>query len=227
MQSVPQPNLLVLFVVLFSALANSTHGFQFPTARRATSGAPKSIVRMAASQTETTKQIYGVRGSGWRSQQWNWGYAQGTGHDCAAICRERWSARDARRDLVQSLLSPATSRGSEVPFAEVTLVLGLAWQNGRWDGSDGGPEGYPAVLRTLVEARRYEEDDEVLSARHFIEDVNARFETISRDAEELARMRAIASDVLGKDASTEEVFSARRSVAGMVLDAMGFVEKGL
>lgn len=181
----------------------------------------------ASPPSETAKQLYGVQGSGWASPEWNWGYAQGTGHDCAAICRERWSDRASRRDLVRSLLSPAESRPEgEVPFAEVTLVLGLAWQNGRWDGSDGGAGGYPFVLRTMAEARRYEDDDEVVSALRFIEDVSARFNTISRDAEELSRMRTIASGIKGTEVAVKDVFLARRTCAGMVLDAMGFVENG-
>ena len=40
-------------------------------------------------------------------------------------------------------------------------------------------------------------------------------------------MKSIANDVRGKHAEKEEVFMDRREVAGMVLDAMGFVQTGL
>ena len=180
---------------------------------------------------ETTKQLYGIPHSGWKSKEWNWGSAVGTGHDCAAICRRRWEDKADRRKLVESLLNPAEFKAarpeSEVPFEEVKLVLGLAWQNGRWDGSDGGPGGFSSVLETMAAAKRYEDDDEVISAINFIADVSQRFETISRNADESKRMKAIDIDVREHHLEKEEVFMARRTCAGMVLDAMGFVNNGL
>jgi hypothetical protein len=180
---------------------------------------------------ETSKQIYNIPDSGWQSKKWNWGSAHGTGHDCAAICRRRWDEKSDRRELVQSLLSPveykATHPHGEISFEEVKLILGLVWQRGRWDGTDGGPvEGYGAVLEAMAGARRYENEDEVISALMFIEDVSGRFASICRDAERLKRMKAIANDVKGKHAEKEDIFKARRICAGMVLDAMNFVEGG-
>ncbi|KAL7554004.1 hypothetical protein ACHAWF_017360 [Thalassiosira exigua] len=180
---------------------------------------------------ETSERLYDVPNSGWKSPEWNWGSARGTGHDCAAICRRRWGDRSDRRKLVRSLLSPAEFKAerpdSEVPFEEVKLILGLAWQRGRWDGSDGGPGGYGSVLATMAEGRRYEQEDEVISALNFVEDVSERFATISRNADELKRMKCLASEMRGKHAGKEEVFMARRTCAGMVLDAMNFVDNGL
>lgn len=182
--------------------------------------------------------LYNIPHSGWKSPQWNWGSARGTGHDCAAICRSRWSNKEDRRKLVHSLLSPEkyhaklhpSSSIGEVSFEEIKLILGLAWQRGRWDGTDGGPQGYRSVLQTMADARRYENENEILSALHFIEDVSAKYQSISRNAEELHKMKEIAFSVLhGKKthASKEEIFMARRMCAGMVLDAMHFVENGL
>ena len=184
---------------------------------------------------ETTKEIYSIPNSGWSSKQWNWGNAIGTGHDAAMICRKLYATKSDRQKLIKSLLNPVEYKSThpsdsspEVSFEEVKLILGLAWQNGRWDGSDGGPEGYSHVLSTMAAAHRYENDDEVLSALNFIEDVSKRFHTISRNEDELNRMKCIAIDVREKhDASVEEVFMVRRICAGMVLDAMGFVENGL
>lgn len=227
---------LLLSLVFWSL--DQTFAFYFPSRRlRSTSRICRHRLPIKMtyypSPTETNKEIYNVPNSGWKSKQWNWGYAQGTGHDCAAICRRRWGNREDRQKLVQSLLDPvefkASYPDSEVPFEEVKLILGLAWQRGRWDGSDGGPGGYGEVLSIMADARRYEDEDEVISALNFIEDVSKRFATISRNAEELKRMKCIANDVRGRHhhASKEEVFMDRREVAGLVLAAMGFVENGL
>lgn len=179
---------------------------------------------------ETTKEIYGVPNSGWKSPQWNWGSARGTGHDCAMICRRTWSDRADREKLVQSLLDPVKYKGThpetEASFEEIKLILGLAWQNGRWDGSDGGPGGYGEVLNAMANASRYENEDEVLSALNFIEDVSGKFDKIAQTTEERKRMKAIANDVKGHHARKEEVFMMRRECAGMVLDAMNWVASG-
>jgi hypothetical protein len=100
-------------------------------------------------------ELYGIPNSGWTNPQWNWGYARGTGHDCAAICRTRYQTRASRETLVQQLLlnheEPPTTN-----IEEVKLVLALAWQKGRWDGSDGGRGGYGDVLAYMAQAERYE-----------------------------------------------------------------------
>ena len=180
---------------------------------------------------ETTKQIYNIPDSGWKSKKWKWGSAQGTGHDCAAICRRRYDDMSDRKQLVDALLSPvefkACHPNSEVSFEEVKLILGLAWQRGRWDGSDGGPGGYSSVLETMANARRYENDDEVISALNFIDDVSEKFSCISKNNEKLNRMKSIANDVRGKHARKEEIFMDRRICAGLVLEALNFVENGL
>lgn len=200
--------------------------------RRSTNVIPSLFMESAHScPNETTKTIYNLPDSGWKSNKWNWGSACGTGHDCAVICRRRWSDASDRRGLVNALLSPvefkASHPNSEVPFEEVKLILGLAWQHGRWDGNDGGPGGYAAVLDTMAGARKYENDDEVISALNFIEDVSERFSLICKNAEKLKRMKAIANDIKGKHAMMEEVFMDRRICAGLILDAMSFVENGL
>jgi hypothetical protein len=198
--------------------------------------------------------LYNIPNSGWKSPQWNWGSARGTGHDCASICRSRWSKREDRRKLVHSLLqlSPVSSSSSsisaaksntnnkieeeeeeeeEVSFEEIKLILALAWQRGRWDGTDGGPTGYRSVLQTMADAHRYENEDEILSSLHFIEDVSSKYHTISRNAEELHKMKDINNSIVHggkkKHARIDEIFMARRVCAGMVLDAMHFVDNGL
>ena len=221
----------VIFVIISLLTIKDTQAFNFRSARVSTINKHTTLSMTSYEISETEKIIYNIPNSGWSSPQWNWGSAIGTGHDCAAICRKLYNTKADREKLVDSLLNPVEYKSThpefEISFEEVKLILGLAWQNGRWDGSDGGPEGYGHVLSTMAAAQRYEEDDEVLSALNFIQDVSDRFSTISRKSDELTKMKAIAIDIREKhDASKEEVFMTRRMCAGMVLDNMGWIENG-
>lgn len=199
------------------------------------SGVTHALAMSPITSSETTRQIYNIPNSGWSSDSWNWGYASGTGHDCAAICRKMYASRDDRERLVSSLLEPVQFNAlhqpqNEVPFEEVKLILGLAWQRGRWDGSDGGANGYGEVLQTMATAIRYENEDDVISAINFIQDVTAKFSTISKSEGKLNRMKDMANACKGGHSSIiniDEVFMDRRICAGLVLEAMGFVENGL
>lgn len=173
-------------------------------------------------QMSAGKEIYGVKNSGWKSPQWNWGSAAGTGHDCAAICRRTYATKESRQELVSNLLEPAEDLEIRNPqnFEEVKLVLGLAWQNGRWDGSDGGSGGYGDVLQYMAEAKRYEDGPEDECSRRFVEDMHDRFDLLADNTSlELREMRAVLDDLEDSD-------KARRRAAGLVLEAMGWVEKG-
>ena len=101
------------------------------------------------------------------------------------------------------------------------MILGLAWQNGRWDGSDGGAGGYSDVLRHMAEAKRYEEGSEEECSRRLVEDMHDRFDLLADNTSmELREMRAILDD-------TSDMDCARRKASGLVLEAMGFIDKGL
>lgn len=163
------------------------------------------------------KKIYGVPNSGWKSPEWNWGSASGTGHDCAAICRRTYGTTEARQELVSSLLSGDIGA---VDFEEVKLTMALAWQSGRWDGSDGGPGGYGDVLTTMAKASRYEEGSEEECARNLVQDMRARFSLLRPNKEQKAEMDRLATD------SRDEALAARNRCSGLVLQAMGFVENG-
>jgi hypothetical protein len=170
----------------------------------------------------SSKIIYGVPNSGWTSLEWNWGSGQGTGHDCAAICRRQLSTQKARESFVQGLFAaPSTERNDREPtnFEEAKLVLALAWQNGRWDGSDGGRGGYEEVLAAMAQADRYEKGGEDECSRRLIKDMQARFPLLNPTDEELTAMEQL--DLLEPD-----VDAARRRCSALVLRAMGFVEKG-
>eukprot|EP00978_Attheya_sp_CCMP212_P000336 scaffold684_cov38-Attheya_sp.AAC.1 len=203
--TIGQPLLLLLCTVLVTGL------FQTTEAHRS-----KGCLAFAGPMGKTGKEIYNVPGSGWASPNWNWGYASGTGHDCAMICRDGLSTRDARESFVTELLN-SSEHGP--PFEEVKLVLGLAWQNGRWDGSDGGRGGYGQVLSAMAAADRYENGDEIECSRLLVEDMKERFHLIAKSEDDIAKMNAL-------DTSAD-IDPVKRKCAGLVLQCMGFIEKGL
>jgi hypothetical protein len=171
----------------------------------------------------SSKEIYNVPNSGWRQKaSFNWGSSSGTGHDCAAISRRTYGTRKARADLVRNLLEPADLLKSRVPenFEEVKLVLALAWQNGRWDGSDGGPGGYGDVLAAMAEADRYEVGSDEECSRRLVEDMRGRFALLEPSDEERKGMTSLWDD------AEHDVDKAQRRCCGLVLRAMGFVENG-
>jgi len=161
----------------------------------------------------SSKEIYGIANSGWTAKEWNWGSAMGTGHDCALICRRQYNSRQSREQLVSELLD---CKGP--PFEEVKLVLGLAWQRGRWDGSDGGPGGYGDVLSEMAKAKRYElgEDCDKL----LVQDMQERFHLLDPTNDYKEAMQAVLDD-------TDSVDAARRRCSGLVLKSMGFIDSGL
>ena len=179
------------------------------------SAAVFSSSSLLSMSSATDKKIYGVPKSGWKSPEWNWGSASGTGHDCAAICRRTYGTREARQELVSSLLSGDIA----VDFEEVKLTMALAWQNGRWDGSDGGPGGYGDVLQTMAQAKRYEEGSVEECARNLAQDMQARFALLKPTREQTAAMERLNEDL-------QDPVAARNRCSGLVLQAMGFVENG-
>ena len=170
---------------------------------------------LVAPAVSFSKEIYGVPRSGWSSPDWNWGYAVGTGHDCARICRQRYSQRQDRIELVKQLKDGDKS----LNFEEIKLVLGLAWQRGRWDGSDGGRGGYGEVLQTMAEAQRYEEGPDEECARRLVQDMQARFPLLRPTEEQSGMMMSLLE--------SEDADVAQRRCSGLVLEAMGFIESGL
>ena len=171
------------------------------------------------SMSSRSREIYGVPNSGWTSPEWNWGYAQGTGHDCAAICRELYMTRAARQRLVDNLLS-ASLNEPENP-EEIKLILALEWQRGRWDGTDGGRGGYSEVLSTMAAAERYEHVPYEECLQRLVDDMAdpKRFGSLGTTSEEVEEMKACVSAE-----STEKRF---RKCAGMILRAMGYVDRGV
>jgi hypothetical protein len=169
----------------------------------------------------TRKEIYGVRNSGWKSPEWNWGYAVGTGHDCARICRQMYNNRESREELIANLLESGEQPRIPENFEEIKLILALAWQRGRWDGSDGGRGGYGDVLQAMADAIRYEEGTEDECSMRLVEDMQSRFHLLKPQPDESEAMQRLLNDcVFDLDLS-------RRRCSGLVLQSMGFVENGI
>jgi hypothetical protein len=221
------------FVLAFSVVARSGSTPLSSTSMSA-AAADASSSRSSCSSTE----IYGIPGSGWQSPTWNWGYAQGTGHDCAAICRRQYATRASRQALVDNLLVVVANndkaaaplvRREPANFEEVKLILALAWQNGRWDGSDGGPRGgYGVILSAMAEAKRYEHGSNDECARRFIQDMAdpKRFQLLPFVSDSaMQQMSSMAEAAVA--GTTQDYDLDRRRCSGYVLQAMGFVERGL
>ena len=151
-----------------------------------------------------TKTIYGVPNSGWTSPQWNWGYAVGTGHDCAAICRRKYASRGERSQLINDLIEADTTK---TDMEEVKLVMALEWQR-NWRC------GYGDVLEMMADARRYEEEGDPSPSSLLLMDTMERFHLLNPTKEDQATMGAL------KDSNN--VDAALRTCSGLVLKAMGF-----
>lgn len=181
-------------------------------------GGTSSVAAFSLSMS-SSKTIYDVLNSGWASPQWKWGYAVGTGHDCAAICRQRYNSRQSRVSLIENLCNAPTidiKKREPKNFEEVKLILALAWQQGRWDGSDGGRGGYGDVLATMADATRYESDDEEENSRRLVQDMTARFRLLGPSKEQADSMEKVL-EILEND-----VDAACRKCSGLVLEAMGW-----
>mmetsp|Transcript_979 Transcript_979/g.1369 ORF Transcript_979/g.1369 Transcript_979/m.1369 type:complete len:216 (-) Transcript_979:550-1197(-) len=209
-----------LSLCLLIAVFSSTHSFSIPKHQ-----VNRNNHQLKMSSSIDSGDIYDIPNSGWTSSSWNWGSARGTGHDCAMICRQRWSTGESRLSLVNALINPQQSDFEPQNFEEVKLICGLAWQNGRWDGSDGGPNGgYGEVLAYMAQAERYETKDSTEGSIRLVQDMQERFHKLSPTPEQTQMMDSIS---VNGESSSQDVDIARRQCTGLVLSAMGFVERGL
>lgn len=245
---------LLLLAVLFKSKANCafTQAFRPLWCGTNATNAKKSrsfcqVVVMSA--RNKSKEIYDIPGSGWKSPEWNWGYAVGTGHDCALICRRKFSSVKARKELIQTLFQPKEisskdeDNGNRIkvedadvsrdpPFEEVKLILGLTIQRGRWDGTDGGRNGgYGEVLYTMAQAERYESNDEETNAKLFVQDMSEKFHLIATNEfeEDVDNGSSLASAEFMKKILNDhanDYDTMRRRCTALVLQKMGFVQLG-
>ena len=128
----------------------------------------------------------------------------GTGHDCAAICRQKYASREERTQLIASLLDGDIAATN---IEEIKLVLALKWQRNY-------RSGYGDVLDTMADARRYEQEEN--GNRLLLIDMKERFHLLDPNQEDLAAMEAL--DDSG------DVESSLRQCSGLVLKTMGFAD---
>ena len=217
---------IILSAIAISLQISSCGAFQFAFADslRVHGSCCHHLIMSAAASSSSDQWLYDIPNSSWTSAEWNWGYASGTGHDCAAICRRKFATRSSRAEFIRSLLDPSTPQPPS--FEEVKLVLGLAVQRGRWDGSDGGPGGYGDVLAAMASARRYETDGtEENRMVNFVEDMRHRFGLLNPSKEDAEMMKSL--DGCNGDATIDELNAARILCSGLVLMNMDFIDNGL
>lgn len=186
------------------------------------------VERVPDAEWQPSKEMYGIPHSGWQSPEWKWGDESGTAHECAAICRHRYRTVESRIKLVQRLLDSSPSPAKPTNLEEIKLVLALAWQQGRWDGTDGGERGYREVLAKMEQAEVYELGTATQCAARLVEDMVSRLPLLLRDTDNdtrrmyLTEISAIRSEVLAGEA-----IRAQRRCSGLVLQLMGFIDTGI
>ena len=167
--------------------------------------------------------LYGITDSKWSSPKWNWGYASGSGHDCALICRRKFSTQESRRELIEGLISSSIPECLEEDnlMDELKLILGLTWQRGRRDGTDGGVGGYSEVLFNLADCQYetfFECDDGIACQRNFLNDMKARYHLISEN--QIEKVQNLSDEF-------EDLDKSIRVCAGMILNSMDFIRLGM
>lgn len=171
----------------------------------------------ASFSSSSCNLIFGIK-AGWTSPDWSWGSPVGTAHDCAKICRHTFCDREAREELVNSLIYADTV--TEIcTFEEIKLILALMWQRAR--KVDPSMEAYGQILDEMTKGKRYEEgtDDEIRS-RLLVQDMQKRYMWLNPDVED-----KIAMNMLWYE--TEDYDVARRRCSGLILKSMGFVDDGM
>jgi hypothetical protein len=154
------------------------------------------------------KALYGIPNSNWASSDWNWGYAKGTAHDCAKICRQKYSSVHSRQQLLSSLMERTCSCDVE----ELKLILALQCQRQRKLGD---------VVQNLVQANRYESEDDNGSGSHqLVLDLQERFSKLKPNSEDMQQMI---------DLSMEEwkPKSTLQPCIALVLKTLDFIECGM
>ena len=106
----------------------------------------------------------------------------------------------------------------------------MAWQRGRWDGSDEGTGGYGEVLENLVMADRYENGTELQWSKLWVSDLASRFHLLQPSAEHASTMESLLQEssmcTVDEHGDNSVVYRARRRCSGLVLLEMGFINNG-
>ena len=163
------------------------------------------------------------------SPKWNWGYASGTGHDCAKICRQKFYSKASRQKLIHHLIhyshiiddvssTSILDEGDDECLDELKLILGLTIQRAQWTGAAGT---YLEVLSNLADCQ-YETffacDDGIASQRLLLQDMKGRYTSISSDNSLI--IHNLSEEV-------EDLQVSLRQCFGYVLEGMGFIADGM
>lgn len=135
------------------------------------------------------------------------------------ICREEYATKEAREKLIENLIDTRIPEDFEV----VKLVLALVMQKANnWKPWGGQVEAsYTQVLNAMVEAERYEEEEEDIGTRRFVQDLQKRFVWLEPEVEDKIAMNLVLYD------AEDDFDLARRRCCGLTLKAMDFVDFGL
>lgn len=195
-------------------------------------------------------ELYGIPGSGWASPSWNWGSSQGTGHDCAIICREQYATAQDRAQLIENLLleqdededkeAQQAAPPARIPsdFEQVKLVLALVWQ--RYRNMSAGNKMYGDLLDQMVDCRFEQEqaaaggggddhdhddhddaDAEAAASKLLVQEMQKRFIYLQPDVQDQIAMNTLLYE------AGDDYDLTRRRCSGLVLRAMDFEELGL
>ena len=138
--------------------------------------------------------------SGFSDPNWNWGSANGTGHDAAMAIRRSLGTNDRRKEFMRNLLDNSET----ISVDDMKLALALRFQRASYEGIAGGKEGNR--IMTNMAALKYENAD---GEAKLLLDLNALIEIIS-------------------ESSTSNVScSLLRPAAAQVLDGMRFGDVGI
>jgi hypothetical protein len=154
------------------------------------------------------KSLYGIPNSSWASCEWNWGYARGTAHDCAQICRRKYSSVQSRQQLLNSLMG----RSCPCTYEELKLILALQCQRQRQLGD---------VIQNMVQATRYESDDDnVAGSQQLVFDLQERYPKLQPNSEDLQQMIALSSEQQNREDTLQPCIA-------LVLKTLNFIEIGM
>lgn len=166
------------------------------------------------------RKLYSIPDSGWTSPSWNWGTPQGTGHDCAMICREQYTTSQDRAQLIENLLLE-DKEASRIPqdFEEVKLLLALVWQ--RYRNMSIGNKMYGDLLDQMADCRFEVAGDDEAGSKLLVQEMQKRFIYLEPDVQD----RVVMNTLLYENGDDYDL--TRRQCCGLVLKAMDFEDLGL
>jgi hypothetical protein len=188
---------------------------------------PFYTTAFSATPSSKGRELYGIPGSGWTSPSWNWGSAQGTGHECAKICRKTYATAQDRAQLIENLLledKEDTPIRTPTDFEEIKLLLALVWQ--KYRNMSIGNKMYGDLLDQMADGRFDNEvvsgeDDEAACSKLLVQEMQKRFIYLQPDVQDRITMNTLLYE------TGDDYDLSRRRCSGLVLKAMDFEDLGL